>query len=203
MTWADWITRPVDALYDFIILPGSKGTIADLTWLREAGLADWILMQHRRGATVIGVCGGYQMLGRTIRDPGGMESAVAEAKGLGLLPAVTELAREKRTKAVAAITPRGVRFGGYEIHLGVTMLDRSNELLPFAHLGNRGEDGSDGVRGPGAIGTYLHGAFEHPAVCAEIFGIDLPPADSKEGQYHRLAAWFEQHGRHLDQLGLD
>ena len=114
--------------YDFVVLPGSKNTIADLAWLRETGLADWILEQHRGGATVVGICGGYQMLGRTIHDPDGMESRSGSAEGLGLLPASTSLSREKRTQAVRATTPGGVRFGGYEIHLGVTTLDRDDRL---------------------------------------------------------------------------
>jgi len=200
LTWADWITAPRADAYDFIILPGSKNTIADLSWLRETGLTDWILERHRQGTTVIGICGGYQMLGRTIRDPEGMESSIGEAEGLGLLPAATSLTREKRTRAVTATTQGGVRFGGYEIHLGVTTLDRGDGAVPFARLG----DGSvDGMRRAGVIGTYLHGALEHPEVCAEVFGIDAPSAMSKAGQYQQLAAWFEQHARHLDQLGLE
>jgi adenosylcobyric acid synthase len=199
LTWADWITSPPADPYDFIILPGSKNTMADLAWVRAAGLADWILAQHRAGTTVIGICGGYQMMGRTIRDPTGMESPVAEAKGLGLLPAATELVREKRTRAVTAMTRGGVRFGGYEIHLGVTTLDEDAGVVPFARLG----DGSpDGACVPGAIGTYLHGALEHPQVCAELFRIDAPAAMSKAVQYQRLAEWFERHARHLDELGL-
>ncbi len=121
-------------------------------------------------------------------------------EGLGLLPAVTRLSREKRTRAVTATTSGGVRFGGYEIHLGVTTLDRRDDVVPFARLG---DGGVDGVRRSGVIGTYLHGAFEHPAVCAEVFGIDAPSATSKAGHYERLAAWFEQHARHLDRLGLE
>ena len=82
-----------------------------------------------RGATVIGICGGYQMLGRAIRDPAGMESSAGEAEGLGLLPAVTtsQLARSGRGRSTAT-TPGGVRFGGYEIHLGVTTLDPASTL---------------------------------------------------------------------------
>ena len=199
LTWADWITSPRVHRYDFIILPGTKNTVADLSWLREVGLADWILQQHRCGTTVIGICGGYQMLGQTIRDPAGLESSVGEAKGLGLLPVVTELAREKRTRAVTATTLGGVRFGAYEIHLGVTRLDQSADVAPFAHL----DDGSpDGACVTGVIGTYLHGAFEHQEVCAEVFGIDGPSAMSKAGQYQRLAVWFEQHARHLEHFGL-
>jgi adenosylcobyric acid synthase len=200
LTWADWLASPRAAHYDFIILPGSKSTMADLAWLRRVGLADWILEQHRTGTTVIGICGGYQMLGRTIRDPYAMESSDREAAGLGLLPAVTELAREKHTRAISATTPGGIRFGGYEIHLGHTALDRGDRAVPFARLD---DGGVDGVRGAGAIGTYLHGALEHPEVCAELFGIDAPVAQSKAGQYQRLAAWFAAHARHLDRLGVD
>ena len=199
LTWADWITAPRPDRYDFIVLPGTKNTIADLTWLRERGLAEWILQQHRSGTTIIGICGGYQMLGRTIHDPTGMESSAGAASGLGLLPAVTVLSGEKQTRAVTATTPGGARFGGYEIHLGVTTVESLDGCTPFARLS---DGGSDGVRGPGVIGTYLHGAFEHSDVCAEVFGIDMPSAISKAVHYQGLAAWFEQHARHIDRLGL-
>jgi adenosylcobyric acid synthase len=153
----------------------------------------------RSGATIIGICGGYQMLGRAIHDPHNMESLLGRAEGLGLLPAVTRLNRDKYTRAVTATTTGGVEFAGYEIHLGVPTLDTPDGYLPFARL----QDGRiDGVRGAGVIGTYLHGAFEHPDVCAEVFGIEAPRAASKSDQYQRLASWFETHARHLDCLGL-
>jgi adenosylcobyric acid synthase len=199
LTWADWITSPRADRYDFIVLPGSKNTIADLAWLRETGLVAWILGQHRLGTTIIGICGGYQMLGRTIRDPAGMESSAGLVDGLGLVPAVTSLSREKRTRALVATTPRGAQFGGYEIHLGVTTLDRPDDVVPFAHLN---DGGVDGIRGAGVIGTYLHGAFEHPEVCAEVFAIDAPLVISKAIHYERLAAWFGVHVRHPEDLGL-
>jgi adenosylcobyric acid synthase len=200
LTWADWITAPRTDRYNFVVLPGSKNTIADLSWLREQALADWILQQHQSGATIIGICGGYQMLGRVIHDPDRMESCAGTAQGLALLPAETTLCRDKQTRAIPATTPAGVRFGGYEIHLGVTTLDAGEHGTPFAQL----SDGSvDGVRRCRVIGTYLHGAFEHPDVCAEIFGVDAPAAASKAVHYQRLALWFEQHARHLDLLGLD
>jgi cobyric acid synthase len=101
---------------------------------------------------------------------------------------------------VAAVTTRGTRFGAYEIHLGVTTLTSSADLTPFAQL----EDGtSDGVRCEGVIGTYLHGALESPAVCAEIFGIDMPAVASKANHYARLADWFQEHVRHAAALALD
>ena len=197
LDWADWITSPSANRYDFVVLPGSKSTVADLGWLRQTGLANWIVEQHRGGATVIGICGGYQMLGCTIHDPDAMESRSGSVEGLGLLPATTSLTREKRTKAMKATTPRGTAFDGYEIHLGITTLDRKADFGHFARL----DDGSvEGVRGAGVIGTYLHGAFEHPGVCAEVFGIDAPSAVSKTAHYARLAAWFEQHVRHHERL---
>ena len=106
---------------------------------------------------------------------------------------------DKRTRAVAATTPGGVPFGGYEIHLGVTTLDRDEAVAPFARL----EDGRDeGIWSDRVIGTYLHGALEHPGVCAEVFGIDAPAAARKRDDYHRLGQWFGRHARHLDVLGL-
>ena len=195
--WADWITSPSANRYDFVVLPGSKNTIADLAWLRETGLANWVVEQHRGGATVVGICGGYQMLGRMIHDPDGMESRSGSVEGLALLPATTSLSREKRTEAVRATTPRGMEFDGYEIHLGITTLDRNEG---FAHFARLADGSAEGVRGAGVIGTYLHGAFEHPGVCAEVFGIEAPSGISKAAHYARLAAWFEQHVRHHERL---
>ena len=199
LTWAEWITAPSPTRFDFIVLPGSKNTLSDLAWLRQAGLADWLLDQHRRGTTIVGICGGYQMLGRTVTDPAGVESTSGAADGLGLIPAVTELTRDKQTRAVAATTAGGVRFGAYEIHLGVTTLDATAAMAPFASL----SDGErEGVRGLGVIGTYLHGALENADVCAEIFGVDPPERASKTIEYQRMAAWFAEHARQLGELGL-
>jgi adenosylcobyric acid synthase len=200
LTWAEWISAPSPERFDFIVLPGSKNTLSDLGWLRQSGLADWLLDQHRRGTTIVGICGGYQMLGRTVTDPGGIESAPgAVADGLGLIAAVTELTRDKRTRAVAATTGGGVRFGAYEIHLGVTTLESSAPMAPFASLS---DGASEGVIGRGVIGTYLHGALENAEVCAEIFGVDPPKRASKAIEYQRMGAWFAEHARHLDELGL-
>ena len=196
LTWADWITSAPAGAYDYVILPGSKNTLLDLVWMRENGLADWVVAQHRQGATILGICGGYQMLGHRIADPHDMEAGGA-ADGLGLLPVTTTLTGEKRTRAVAARTARGVEFGGYEIHLGQTTLLGSGALPPFATL----EDGShDGAVAPGVVGTYLHGALEHPAVCAELFGIDAPVVASKAQGYEQLADWFEGNARDLGAL---
>ena len=201
LTWADWITSPPPDRYDAVVVPGTKNTIEDLSWLHQAGLADWIVAQHRCGATVLGICGGYQMLGRVVRDPEGVESAIPSAAGLGLLPVETTMTPAKRTRAVSATTTAsGVRFGGYEIHMGVTTSESGADLRPFAVLD---DGGHDGTRLDNVVGTYLHGALEDPAVCAELFNIPLPSVVSKATEYARLASWFVANGRHLDRLGFD
>ena len=199
LTWAEWLSGPADAEYDFIILPGSKNTVADLTWLRETGLADWILARHRAGSTVVGICGGYQMLGDTIEDPTGVEGAVTRAEGLHLIRASTVLTREKRTRIVTATLSNGFTFGAYEIHVGVTTLDSSVVVAPFARLAN---GGADGIWSRGVIGTYLHGALEHREVCAALFGVTPPDHGDKAEHYRRLGRWFGRHQRHFGELDL-
>ena len=205
LSWAEWIAHPPRAPsersessgrrdFDFIILPGSKSTIADLRWLRDMGLAGWITEQHRRGATVIGICGGFQMLGLRIHDPARVESPEATAEGLALLPAETVMATGKTTEVRTAWSRGGVRFSAYEIHMGVTTV--ASPVQPFARL----EDGrGDGACGSGVIGTYLHGAFENPDVCAETFGVDVV-AVSKADQYRRLGEWFSTYASRQDFL---
>lgn len=154
-----------------VILPGTKSTIADLHWLRETGLAERIVKLSRTEATVIGICGGYQMLGMTIRDPDGIESSTPEVAGLGLLPVQTAFSRTKETHQVRAIINddrhapgcRGAEMTGYEIHLGqttgvrrwLTVTERSDGAVSIL-------DGA--VSDDGRIwGTYLHGLFANDA----------------------------------------
>ncbi len=159
------ISQPIDHVFETVILPGTKNTLADLAWLRSTGLADWVLQQHRAGAHIIGICGGYQMLGERIDDPHAQESDRGGAEGLGLLPGRTVLAADKITRRLRAITPSGIGFDAYEIHLGETT--QPLNAPPFATL----EDGShDGVRVGNLSGTYLHGALENPQVLSELLG---------------------------------
>ena len=190
LTWADWLTAPVDDDYDFVILPGSKHTRSDLHWLRAQGLDAWVLRQHQRGATIIGICGGYQMLGQAVHDPGGAESSPGSTNGLGLFQIETVLVRDKITRTVQGKTAGGTSFSAYEIHLGTTSAHDS--LEPFARL----HDGSiDGARAERVVGTYLHGALEDAAVCSELFGVSVAAAPKAE-QYERLADWFDRYARH-------
>ncbi len=182
---ATWISRPVERDFAWVILPGTKNTIGDLAWLRQTGLDEWILRRHRHGTKVLGVCGGFQMLGESIEDPGGMESgAASSAEGLGLLPVRTILAPEKIVRTVQARIA-GVEAGGYEIHLGRTEADRA--FPAFAEL----PDGrTEGVVDGRVMGTYLHGILEHEAVARALFGEIREPAHNS---YDELACWFERH----------
>ncbi|MDQ1469081.1 MAG: adenosylcobyric acid synthase [Bryobacterales bacterium] len=178
------IQRPIDAHLPCVMIPGTKNTLGDLAWLRKTGLADWILDQHRQGAKIIGICGGYQIMGDRIDDPLAMESAHGSAEGLGLLPVRTVLAAEKTTRRVSARTPSGIEFDAYEIHLGVTTARGD----PFATL----RDGTpDGIRTATCTGTYLHGALENPQVLGELLGRTIAPLPSRESTYEALADWFE------------
>jgi adenosylcobyric acid synthase len=192
LSWADWVSAPPGQNYDFVIVPGTKDTIGDLGWLRDRGLDRWIVDQHRRGATVIGICGGFQMLGDTIADPQGVESHRGSVPGLGLLPVETVLTATKTTRVRRATLASGVSAAAYEIHLGVTTCRRP--LPPFALL----EDGTpDGASADRVLGTYLHGVLEDPAVCAELLGVPVEGA-SKGADYARLAAWFDDHADRMD-----
>jgi adenosylcobyric acid synthase len=180
---------------DFQILPGSKHTLSDLAWLRSRGLASWIVDQHRKGTTVIGVCGGFQMLGEQLADPYGVESSTATAQGLGLLPTTTVLERSKTIAVRQARTRGGAAFEAYEIHLGMTTSRVS--LPPFAFV-----DGvPEGIWGDRVVGTYLHGSLESAAVCSELFGIEVKPGPHRTAGYQHLADWFDRHCR-LPPAGL-
>ncbi len=153
-----YIDRPAQlAGLDLVILPGSKATIADLRWLRAEGLDKAVHAHAERGGAVIGICGGYQMLGRSVADPRGVETG-GTADGLGLLPVSTVLAGVKRTVAVR-YRPTGDRLGdgpleGYEIHMGRTTPHGGEALFADAPPGTGCADGP-------VWGGYLHGLFEN------------------------------------------
>jgi adenosylcobyric acid synthase len=144
---------PGDAV--LIVLPGSKATIADLAALRQAGFHIDIAAHLRRGSTVIGLCGGYQMLGRIIQDPAGIEGPPGAAEGLGLLDVETVLSNEKRLE-LACGDAGGIPFSGYEMHMGVTT--GPDCARPFARLSDGALDGAVSADGR-VIGTYIHGLF--------------------------------------------
>ncbi|HKM88645.1 MAG TPA: cobyric acid synthase [Xanthobacteraceae bacterium] len=145
---------PGDA--DIVVLPGSKATIADLEALRSAGFDIDIAAHRRRGGMVLGLCGGFQMLGRIIADPGGIEGPPAAVEGLGLLDVATTLSADKRLEPVRGTTSDGAPFAGYEMHMGVT--EGPDCARPFARLADGSPDGAVSADGR-LIGTYVHGLF--------------------------------------------
>ncbi|MFQ5934739.1 MAG: cobyric acid synthase, partial [Dehalococcoidia bacterium] len=194
---------------DLIILPGTKSTMADLAYLKSRGLAEEILDRARRGTPVIGICGGYQMLGKVILDPGHVESDKARAPGLGLLPVTTTFFPVKSTHQVRGhvVSGKGLLRGasnlplnGYEIHMGET--SGANLLRPFCidERSRRPCQDLDGCLSPdgNVLGTYVHGLFHNEelrrSMLAELAtrkGVAFRPAGrvvSKEEQYDRLAA---------------
>jgi len=145
---------PGDA--DLIVLPGSKATIADLAALRAAGFDIDIAAHRRRGGIILGLCGGYQMLGHSIADPEGIEGPPATVEGLGLVDVTTTLSAEKRLEPVRGATNDGAPFAGYEMHMGVT--EGPDCARPFAQLADGSVEGAISADGR-VIGTYVHGLF--------------------------------------------
>ena len=152
---------------DLILLPGTKNTVDDLLWLRQCGLETALLKLAAKGTPVLGVCGGYQMLGQTLDDPTGSESGRPQTlRGLGLLPTRTVFSEQKRraqVKATAAAPFAGAELEGYEIHTGVT----EAEGEPFAHYPDGGREGC--VQG-NVFGTYLHGLFDTGTLTEALAG---------------------------------
>jgi adenosylcobyric acid synthase len=171
---ADRLGRP-----DLAIIPGTKTTVADLEWLRASGIAERLGRLVASGVPLLGICGGYQMLGRSIHDPHGSESDRARTDGLGLLPVETTFATTKRTvrahgRLLATVGPltdaHGADIVAYEIHMGRSVVDGGRR--PLARIERRsglavdeldeldGAISDDGL----VMGTYLHGLFENDAV---------------------------------------
>jgi adenosylcobyric acid synthase len=150
---------PIDT--DLVILPGSKATIADLAALRAFGWDADIIAHHRRGGRVLGLCGGYQMLGRSVSDPDGIEGPPGSADGLGLIEVTTELAGDKSLVAVKGRTVADdVAVAGYEMHIGRTI--GAGTQRPLLRLEDGRLDGA--VSADGRVsGTYLHGFFADDA----------------------------------------
>ncbi len=201
-----WVRSPKELAAleptDWIILPGSKATSADLAWLRSQGLDAAVAAHAAAGGAVLGVCGGLQMLGEALIDPHGIDG---NAPGLGLLPLVTVFAQDKTVRHTTATCSSlgagigssspwaalgGVSLSGYEIHHGQTTQhpamaaggDVALAVLP---------EGLGWCNGAGNVmGLYLHGLFENPAVLQALFGAGAPTLDSV---FDGLAHYIEKH----------
>ena len=181
---------------DIIILPGTKSTLHDLYELRRNGCAQAIVRAHRNGATVLGICGGYQMMGIEVCDPHHVEGDIERLPGLGLLPTTTNMSGEKTTRQVTC------EYGqGYEIHMGETHPFGDAPHSPLLHLDDGREDGY--LVDAKCMGTYVHGILDNTpfvefllAPFAEKMALAGKPFDYhafKEEQYDKLAAHVRQH----------
>ena len=165
---------------DMIIIPGTKNTIGDLKWLRQSGFEAEILKHAHKGTVIFGVCGGYQMLGKNLSDPYGVEEG-GDTAGIGLLDVETIFAEKKRTIRVEGhfgnvqgvfANLSGKDFYGYEIHSGVTEFDKDNALTqmqPIYEEGGVMPEGSQHIEGQlNVYGTYVHGIFDSEGVAAAV-----------------------------------
>jgi len=195
-----FVSRPEElGCPDGILLPGSKSTREDLRWLRESGLADRILaMVNREGVSLGGICGGYQMMGRSLSDPRGIEGPPGSDEGLGLFPLDTVMEGEKRTVRAELVLPGGSEIlRGYEIHMGRST-GEGDPLLRDPETGA----GEGIVRENGRIwGTYLHGLFDDPPfrrrwLASLGWTASRPPLSletARDRELDRLADVLEEH----------
>ncbi len=182
-----------------IVLPGSKNTMADLRWLRAQGLDRVIRDAAAAGTLVVGICGGYQMLGERLRDPAGLAGDAGEEAGLGLLPVATEFHARKTLRATDAECD-GERWSAYEIHMGETVATGPCETLH--QVWNDGRPRPEGSRSGRVWGTYLHGWFESPRLRARLAGAagfsgyrphPVPWAEQRRALYAQMAAHVAAH----------
>lgn len=192
---------------DIVIIPGTKSTLDDLYELRRNGVAQAIVRAHRNGTTVLGICGGYQMMGQTVYDPEGVEGNIPQLPGLGLLPATTTMKGDKVTQQVEFAFYDGKEWSrqecrGYEIHQGETIVDDKDALCLTA-------DGHhDGCRqGDHCMGTYIHGILDNPQFIEYLLSTtkkysdktktthtnEMSMEDFKNQQYDKLAEHLRQY----------
>ncbi|WP_244487430.1 MULTISPECIES: cobyric acid synthase [unclassified Aureimonas] len=180
-----------------VLIPGSKSTIADLAAFRAAGWDRDLAAHAARGGQIVGLCGGYQMLGRRVLDPHGIEGSEREAEGLGLLDVETVMAPEKTVREVLAETPEGEALTGYEIHLGRTTGPDCARPVVFSGGVPDGARSADGR----IFGTYLHGLFTADGWRRRFLaglGHDVAARDHRAGVEAALDALADALETHLD-----
>ncbi|MDR0429302.1 MAG: cobyric acid synthase [Tannerellaceae bacterium] len=187
---------------DIIILPGTKNTLSDLQYLRANGMAEAIVKAHKDGKKIIGICGGYQMMGMTIEDPNGIEGDIPVVSGLGLLPVVTIIEKQKITRQSAFTFLPAKKENvckGYEIHMGRTTLQDNEKEQPVVKLADGTKDGY--YLNNRCWGSYMHGILDNPVALDDLAGgfnmkkgaTSFNYAAFKELQYNKLADLIRGH----------
>ena len=188
--------QPIPGDADLVLIPGSKSTRGDLAFLREQGWDIDLYAHRRRGGHILGVCGGYQMLGQSIADPDGLEGPAGKTKGLGLLEVRTVMSADKTLREVTAVDAgNGLKVKGYEIHLGQT--EGRDCQRPFCYVDQQPEGAcSEDGR---VKGSYLHGLFREDAFRQSLLArLGAPESDlfydkSLDDVLNRLADHLEEH----------
>lgn len=181
---------------DVVIIPGSKNTISDMQHLKQTGLAATIHHMHKNGTQIIGICGGYQMMGREIQDPHHVEGDIESMPGLGILPIVSVLSQDKITEQCAfTFMNNAEQCHGYEIHMGHSY---ANEAHPVCKINGTVNDGY--CLNEKTWGSYVHGIFDNPVVLQHVLAIagnketiHFNPKEFKEEQYNNLATLVRKH----------
>ncbi|MBY6163561.1 cobyric acid synthase [Mameliella alba] len=193
--------QPIPGDADLVILPGSKSTRGDLAFLREQGWDIDLAAHHRRGGHILGICGGYQMLGTGVDDPQGIEGPAGRDPGLGFLQVETVMTPQKSlTEVRATHAGTGAGFDGYEIHIGRS--DGPDRTRPFAHVDGAPEGA---ISGDGRVmGSYLHGMFRDDGFrAAWLAGFGVSATASYDAEVEAtLEALADHLEQHLDVDGL-
>ena len=186
-----------------VILPGSKNTRFDLNWLLSSGWAKALTQYMNAGGHVLGICGGYQMMGKTVQDPTGLEGQPGSSKGLGLLPIETIL-KAPKTTTLTSFSWNGHIGAGYEIHMGQTIRTAGAPLFKITQRNHRPCQDEDGCVSNDSkiMGTYIHGLFDNPGILKfwlnhiGLNGIevsDVGGIKARNQEYDLLAEHFEKH----------
>ncbi len=199
-----FLEQPLElSRFKAVIIPGSKNTCFDLKWLHRTGWSAILKTYAAKGGHILGICGGYQILGTHVHDPDGLEGHPGSTEGLGLLPVETIL-KAPKTTTLSTFEWKGVAGKGYEIHMGQTRLLKENPLLTITERNGRVCNEADGAQADdlSIMGTYIHGLFDTPEITRlwlDHVNLAHIPVSADNGPverdmaYDRLAEHFESH----------
>lgn len=199
-----FIEKPQELyLFKAVILPGSKNTCFDLKWLKKTGWADKLVSYASQGGHILGICGGYQMLGKYVHDPDGLEGRPGTTKGLSLLPVETIL-KAPKTTTLSQFSWEGISGTGYEIHMGQTQRFAGNPLFQILERNRISCNKEDGciTNNARVLGTYIHGLFDTPDITKRwlnhigLSGLELTETHglaARNKEYDLLAEHFEKY----------
>ena len=199
-----FIEKPQELdLFKAVILPGSKNTCFDLNWLKKTGWADKLVSYINQGGYILGICGGYQMMGKYVHDPDGLEGRPGTMQGLSLLPVETIL-KAPKTTTLTQFSWQGISGAGYEIHMGQTQRFAGNPLFQILERNRISVNTEDGciTNNDRVLGTYIHGLFDTPAITKHwlnrigLSNIELTETHglaARNKEYDLLAEHFEKY----------